>query len=150
MENLIGWLGPAYMPLKTLHVIVTFFWIAGLFILPRYLVHQASVPIGSDEDMNWRLRTARVRRIILTPSLILVWILGLSIATSYGLKDAGWIHGKLFLAVLLSGYQGWMSATAKKMALGERPVSERSLRMLNEVPALFTVFLVALAVLKPF
>jgi putative membrane protein len=36
------------------------------------------------------------------------------------------------------------------MALGERPVSERSLRMLNEVPALFTVFLVALAVLKPF
>ena len=62
MENLIGWLGSAYMPLKALHVIVTFFWIAGLFIYPRYLVHQASVPVGSPEDLNWRLRTARLRR----------------------------------------------------------------------------------------
>jgi protoporphyrinogen IX oxidase len=150
MENLTGWLGSAYMPLKTLHVIVTFFWIAGLFILPRYLVHQASVPAGSPEDLNWRERTAKVRRIILTPALILVWILGLAVATSYGMADAGWIHGKLLLAFLLSGYQGWMVGIAKKMANGERPAAEKALRLWNEVPALFTVLFVSLAVLKPF
>jgi putative membrane protein len=150
MDALIGWLGPAYMPLKALHVVVTFFWIAGLFILPRYLVHQASVPVGSPEDLNWRERTARVRRIILTPSLILVWVLGLSIATSYGFASAGWIHTKLLLAFLLSGYQGWMTGVAKKMAKGERPVAEKSLRLWNEVPALFTILMVGLAVLKPF
>jgi putative membrane protein len=150
MDSLIGWLGGAYMPVKAAHVVITFFWIAGLFILPRYLVHQASVPVGSPEDLNWRERTARVRRIILTPSLILVWILGLAVATSYGFRAAGWIHAKLLLALLLSGYQGWMVSVSKRMARGARPVAERSLRLWNEVPALFTILMVTLAVLKPF
>lgn len=150
MDSLVGWLGAAYMPMKAAHAVVTFFWIAGLFILPRYLVHQASVPVGSDEDMNWRDRTARVRRIILTPALIATWILGLSVATSYGLSMAGWIHAKIFLAVLLSGYHGWMVGLSKKMARGERPIAERTLRLWNEVPALFTILMVSLAILKPF
>ena len=150
MEHLMGWLGPLYMPLKAAHVVVTFFWIAGLFMLPRYLVHQASVPVGSAEDLNWRERTVRLRRIILTPSLILTWVLGLSVATSYGMAGAGWIHAKITLVFLLSGYQGWMVSVAKKMARGERPLAERTLRLVNEVPALFTLFVVALAVLKPF
>lgn len=150
MDSLVGWLGAAYMPMKAAHTVVTFFWIAGLFILPRYLVHQASVPVGSDEDMNWRDRTARVRRIILTPALIAVWVLGLAVATSYGFAAAGWIHTKIFLAVLLSGYHGWMVGLSKKMARGERPIAERSLRLWNEVPALFTILMVSLAILKPF
>lgn len=150
MENMIGWLGASYMPLKAAHVVITFFWIAGLFMLPRYLVHQASVAVGSPEDLNWRERTVRLRRIILTPSLILTWVLGLAVATSYGMAGAGWIHAKITLVVLLSGYQGWMVSVAKKMARGERPVAERTLRFVNEVPALFTILLVTLAVLKPF
>jgi protoporphyrinogen IX oxidase len=150
MDGLVGWLGAAYMPAKAAHVIVTFYWIAGLFMLPRYLVHQASVPLGSVEDLNWRERTARIRRIILTPSLVLTWILGLAVATSYGLSGAGWIHTKIFLVLILSGYHGWMVGLSRKMARGERPVAERALRLWNEVPALFTILLVGLAILKPF
>ncbi len=150
MDQLMGWLGPLYMPLKAAHVVVVMFWIAGLFMLPRYLVHQASVPVGSAEDLNWRERTARIRRIILTPAMLLSWALGLSLAASYGLAGSGWIHAKIALVLGLSGYQGWMVATAKKMARGERPVSERTLRIVNEVPVLFTILIVTLAVLKPF
>ncbi len=150
MENLIGWLGAAYMPMKAAHVVITFFWIAGLFMLPRYLVHQAGEAPGSVEDRKWIERTGRLRRIILTPSLILAWLLGLAIATSYGFKAAGWIHAKLFLAVLLSGYHGWMVGMSKKMAQGQRPMPESKLRYWNEVPALFTILMVTLAVLKPF
>ena len=93
---------------------------------------------------------ARLRRIILLPSILLVWILGLSIATSYGFQQAGWIHAKLLLAFLLSGYQGWLTGVGRRMANGERPVAERTLRIWNEVPALFTILMVGLAVLKPF
>jgi len=150
MEYLIGWLGAAYMPLKAAHVIITFFWIAGLFMLPRYLVHQAGEAPGSVEDLKWIERTDRLRRVILTPSLILTWILGLAIATSYGLQSAGWLHAKIFLALLLSGYHGWMTGMSKKMARGQRPMAEKTLRYWNEVPALFTILMVTLAVLKPF
>ncbi|MGQ5702828.1 CopD family protein [Sandaracinobacteroides sp. A072] len=150
MENLIGWLGAWYMPVKAAHVVITFFWIAGLFILPRYLVHQAGEAPGSAEDGKWNERITRLRRIILTPSIILAWVLGLAIATSYGFRAAGWIHAKLTLAVLLSAYHGWMVATARRMARGERPIAERKLRLWNEVPAIFTILMVTLAVLKPF
>jgi putative membrane protein len=150
VEGLIGWMGGAYVWAKAAHVIVTFFWIAGLFMLPRYLVYQAGETPGTPADRQWVERTARLKRIILTPSLILVWVLGLAVALHYGLASAGWIHTKITLALLLSGYQGWMTRLARRMAEGDRPVPEKALRLWNEVPALFTILFVVLAVVKPF
>lgn len=150
MNALMGWLGSAYVWVKVLHVIVTYFWVAGLFLLPRYLVHQAGEVPGSPEDRKWSERTARLRRIILTPSLVLVWLFGLMAALSYGLASAGWLHAKIFLALLLSGYHGWMVALSRRMAAGARPMAERTLRLMNEVPALFIILIVVLVVLKPF
>ncbi|WP_448585677.1 CopD family protein [Thermaurantiacus sp.] len=145
-----GWLGGAYVWVKALHVIVTFFWIAGLFMLPRYLVYQHGEVPGSPADRAWRERTARLRRIILTPSLVLVWVLGLMAATSYGLAGSGWLHAKILLVLVLTGYHGWAVSLAGKMAVGARPVGEGRLRLLNEMPALMTIGIVGLAVLKPF
>lgn len=145
-----GWLGAAYMPFKAAHVVFTFFWVAGLFMLPRYLVHQAGEVPGSAEDLKWIERVGRLRRVILGPSLVGVWVLGLMVATSYGLAHAGWIHAKIALVLLLSGYHGWMVGLSRRMAQGQRPISERKLRYWNEVPALFVVLIVSLAVLKPF
>jgi len=149
MNALMGWLGGAYVWVKALHVILTFFWVAGLFMLPRYLAYQAGEVPGSLEDRKWSERTARLRRIILTPSLILVWVTGLMVALSYGLATAGWLHAKILLVLLLTGYHGWMVGTSRRMAAGARPVSERALRLLNEVPALFVILVVGLVVLKP-
>lgn len=151
MEGLIGWMGATgYAWAKAAHVIVTFFWIAGLFMLPRYLAYQAGEAPGSPEDLKWAERTARLRRIILAPSLVLVWLLGLAVALHYGIATAGWIHAKITLVLLLSAYHGWMVALARRMAAGGRPLPERALRMWNEVPALFTILIVGLAVIKPF
>jgi Predicted membrane protein len=150
MAGLIGWMGGTYAWVKALHVIVTVFWIAGLFMLPRYLAYQAAEAPGTAEDAKWVARTARLRRIILTPSLVLVWATGLAVAFHYGLASAGWIHAKITLALLLSGYHGWMTGLARRMAGGARPVPEKALRLWNEVPALFTILMVTLAVVKPF
>lgn len=150
MNFAVNWLGSDYNIVKALHVLATFFWIAGLFILPRYLVFQAETNVGTAEDRQWITRVARLRRIILTPSMVLVWLLGLSVAFSYGMAGNGWIHAKITLAILLSGYQGWMSAVSRRMARGERPLTARKLRLWNEAPALFTILFVFLAILKPF
>ena len=150
MDALQGWLGNLYPSVKAAHVTVTFFWIAGLFMLPRYLAYQAQEVPGSPQDRKWVERTGKLRKIILTPALIAVWVLGLSVATSYGLAGAGWIHAKLALALLLSGYHGWMVGISKKMAAGQRPLAEKALRLWNEVPALATILFVFLAILKPF
>ena len=66
MSDLTGFLGPAYPWVKAAHVTFVIFWMAGLFLLPRfYVYHQETTP-GSPEDRAWIEREARVRSIILT------------------------------------------------------------------------------------
>jgi putative membrane protein len=143
-------LSTIYLWLKAGHVIFVIFWMAGLFMLPRYFVyHQESEP-GSAEEARWVDREAKLRKIILTPALILVWILGIAVASSGNWWDAGWLHAKLLLVLLLSGYHGWMVGYSKKLAKGERRLSGKQLRLLNEIPGLAAALIVVLVVVKPF
>ena len=148
-----GFLGNAYLWVKAFHIVFVIFWMAGLFLLPRYLVHHQEA-LGTPQAADWVKREAMLRRMILTPSMIVVWLLGLTLAANVGLFDGqpglGWLHAKLLLVVLLSGYHGWAVGYAKKLATGQGTLPTRTLRLLNEVPALAAVLIVVLAVVKPF
>ncbi len=152
---MIGWLGATYDWVKAAHLIFVIFWMAGLFMLPRYLVyHQEALAAGrTDEAAEWVSREGKIRHIILTPAMIVVWILGLMLAANLGLFDGvsglGWLHAKLLLVVLLSGYHGWAVGYAKKLARGKPTLDGRKLRMLNEVPALAVTLIVVLVIVKP-
>jgi putative membrane protein len=67
-----------------------------------------------------------------------------------GWFTSGWLHAKLALVLAMTGYHGWLVAQTKKMARGERPLSEKQLRMIGEVPGLLLVLIVVLVYLKPF
>ncbi len=139
-----------YLWLKAGHIIFVIFWMAGLFMLPRFFVyHQESEP-GSTEDALWAEREKRLLKIILLPSMIAVWVLGLALMSAVGAHLQGWFHVKLLFVILLSGYHGWMSAYAKKLARGERPLKGKALRLINEVPGLAAAIIVILVVVKPF
>lgn len=148
-----GWLGNAYLWVKAFHIIFVIFWMAGLFLLPRYLVHHQEA-LGTPEAAKWTEREVLLRRMILSPSILIVWVLGLGLAVNLGLFDGvpglGWLHTKLLLVVLLSGYHGWAVGYAKKLARGQGSLSSRTLRMIGEVPALAVVLIVILVVVKPF
>lgn len=150
---MIGWLGGAYLWVKAFHIVFVIFWMAGLFILPRYLVHHQDA-LGTPQAAEWVKREALLRRMILTPAMAIVWLLGLALAANVGLFDGeprlGWLHAKLLLVVLLSGYHGWAVGYAKKLASGRATITSRTLRLINEVPALAAVLIVVLAVVKPF
>ena len=114
-----GFIDPALYPwVKAAHLIFVIFWIAGLFMLPRFLIYQVSTVPGSAEDLAWVERIRRLRSIILNPSMILVWLLGLSLALDIGAFHMGWFHMKLLLVLLLSAYHGWAVGAAKKIARG--------------------------------
>ncbi|UIJ45721.1 CopD family protein [Sphingomonas cannabina] len=149
-----NWLGSTYLWVKAAHVIFVIFWMAGLFMLPRYLVHHQDALGNPGEAAKWVEREAKLRRMILTPSMILVWVLGVMLATNLGLFDGapnlGWLHAKLLLVVLLSGYHGWAVAYAKKLARGQATLATRTLRMINEIPALAVTLIVILVIVRPF
>ena len=150
MNDYIGFLGPAYLWVKAAHVTFVIFWLAGLFLLPRFYVYHHETPAGSPEDRAWIEREARVRSIILTPAIIIVWVLGLMLAFNVGAWSQGWFHAKLALVILLSAYQGWLSAYGRTLAKGERPLSNKAVRMLNEVPGIATAIIVVLVIVRPF
>lgn len=151
---MIGLLGAAWLWVKAAHVIFVIFWMAGLFILPRYLVHHQEALADPVQSKAWADREAKLRRVILTPSLIIVWVLGLLLAINLGLFDGqsglGWLHGKLLLVLLLSGYHGWAVGYSKRLAAGRGNIAPRTLRMMNEIPAIFIALIVILAVVRPF
>ncbi|MBV8238424.1 MAG: CopD family protein [Sphingomonas sp.] len=149
-----GFLGAAYNWVKAAHVIFVIFWMAGMFMLPRYLVyHQEG--LGDPVDAaRWVERERRLRRIILTPAMILVWVFGLLLAANIGLFAGGiglgWLHAKIAIVVLLSGYHGWAVGYSKKLAAGKATISNRGLRMMNEIPALTVTLIVILVIVRPF
>ena len=147
-----GFLGTAYLWIKAAHVVFVIFWMAGLFMLPRYLVyHQEALAAGrSDEAALWVEREGKIRSIILTPAMIVVWVLGLTLATVGQHWGEGWLHAKIALVLLLSGYHGWAVGYAKRLARGEMRLDGRTLRMINEVPALLATVIVVLVFVKPF
>jgi putative membrane protein len=139
-----------YLWLKAGHVIFVIFWIAGLFMLPRfYVYHQEAVP-GSEEEQRWIERERKLRQIIITPAMVLVWIFGLSLAWTTGAFAQGWFIAKFAIVLALSGYHGWMIGYGKKLASGARPVSGKGLRLMNELPGIAVVLIVVLVIVRPF
>lgn len=150
LDNAIGFLGNAYPWVKAAHITFVIFWIAGLFLLPRfYVYHHATAP-GSAEDRAWVERERRTRSIILGPAMGIVWLLGLALATHLGAWNEGWFHAKLLFVIMLSGFQGWLGAYGRKLARGDRPLENKTLRIMNEIPGIMTAIIVVLVIVKPF
>jgi putative membrane protein len=139
-----------YAWIKAAHVIFVIFWMAGLFLLPRYYVYHQEAPVGSEEERKWIERERKLRNIIITPAMILVWVFGLALAYIIGAWSQGWFHAKFLIVLLLSGYHGYMVGYGKKLARGERPASGKALRIMNEIPGVAAVLIVILVIVKPF
>ena len=150
MTDLTGYLGHAYPWLKAGHITFVIYWMAGLLLLPRFYVYHHETTAGSAEDRAWIERERRVRSIILTPAMVVVWVLGLMLALHIGAFGQGWFTAKLALVVALTGYQGWLGGYGRKLADGKRPIDQRTLRIMNEIPGIAAAIIVVLVIIRPF
>ena len=143
-------LAMTYLWLKAGHIIFVIFWMAGLFMLPRYFVyHQESAP-GSPESAMWVDREAKLLKIILWPSLTVVWVLGLALAWNTGAFAQGWFHAKFALALALSGVHGYFSVAVRAFAEDRNTKPARHWRIVNEAPTILMIGIVILVIVKPF
>ncbi len=143
-------LSMTYAWLKAGHIIFVIFWMAGLFMLPRYFVyHQESLP-GTEEERRWIDRESKLLKIIMWPSLVAVWVFGLLLAHTVGAFSQGWFHTKLAMVLVLPGYHVWLAGYAKGLAKGDRKLPGKTLRLLNEVPGVAAAIIVILVIVRPF
>lgn len=141
---------------KSLHIVAFVAWFAGLFYLVRMFVYHREAqdqpePARGILSAQFALMEWRVYRIICNPAMLLTWACGLAMLYLHGLAWLAanpWMHVKLLLLVLLSGYQAWCKKVIQVLERGAFPYSSFQFRLLNEVPTVFLLSIVLLAVYR--
>ena len=138
--------------LKALHLIFMVTWFAGLFYLPRLYVYHA---MSTDDISNERFKVMERKLFygIMTPGMIVTFIFGIWMLADYAwavYATAGWLHAKLALLVLALVYHYFCYLWLNDFKLDRNQRSHVYYRWMNEVPVLFLVGIIILAVVRPF
>ncbi len=138
--------------LKALHLIFMVTWFAGLFYLPRLFVYHA---MSDDEISNERFKIMERKLFygIMTPGMILTFVFGIWMLVSYAWQayaSEGWLHAKLTLLVLLLIYHIFCAKWLIDFKHDRNTHTHVYFRWMNEVPVLFLLGIIILAVVRPF
>lgn len=142
---------------KTVHIIGFVAWFAGLFYLVRMFVYHTEALNEEDQikkdilSERYALMEKRVYYIICNPAVTITWVGGLLTIYFYGIdwfKANTWLHIKLFLLLGLTLYHYYCKILMKKLNNGQNTLSSFQYRLFNEIPSLFLIAIVILAVFK--
>ncbi|MDB5972935.1 MAG: hemJ [Hydrocarboniphaga sp.] len=134
---------------KAVHIMFVVAWFAGLLYLPRLFVYHSDTKDGAGHQ-RFVLMERKLYG-IMTIAMIGTWVAGIAMIVMVpGYLHLGWLHAKLTLVILLTGYQGFLKMNLRKFANKTNTRSARYWRFMNEVPALFLIAIVILVVVKPF
>ncbi len=136
--------------LKALHLIAVVAMFAGLFYMFRLFVYHAE-NVGKPEVTDvLKSMALRLYRVITTPALIATLVFGLGmIALQPAYLSLGWFQAKLVLVLGLAGYHGYVGRVRRRFAADDVYLTSRQCRIRNEIPTLFLIAIVLLAVLRP-
>ena len=139
-----------YQWLLAFHIIAVIAWMAGLLYLPRLFVYHCDADVGSMQSETFKVMERRLLKAIINPAMIVTWLLGLWLAWKGGWFAAPWLHVKLTLLLGMMGVHGILSKYVREFAADKRRKSSKFFRILNEIPTVLLIFIVILAVVKPF
>jgi len=134
--------------LKAFHIVFVVTWFAGIFYLPRLFIYHAA---ATDALSIERFQTMEQRLFgIMTIGATLTVLFGISLLiVTPGFLQAGWLHAKLALVLVLIAYHAWCYRLMRDLRAG-RKRSSTWYRVFNELPALLLTAIVILVVVKPF
>ena len=137
--------------LKALHLIFMVTWFAGLFYLPRLFVYHA-MSTDAISIERFKIMERKLYFGIMTPGMILTFVFGVWMLASYAWNTfgtSGWLHVKLGLLALLLIYHVVCGHWLLQFKYDRNPHSHVFYRWMNEIPVLFLIAIVILAVVKP-
>ncbi len=146
----------AILILKALHIVGFVAWFAGLFYLVRLFVYHREAWAKPEVECKvlvkqYHYMEDRLYRIICNPAMVITWSCGVAMICLYGMdwfKENHWLHVKLVLVMLLTGYHHSCKGMIKNLSKREVSWTSVQYRLYNEVPTLFLLAIVLLAVFK--
>jgi putative membrane protein len=138
-----------YLLIKALHVIAVISWMAGMFYCPRLFVYHTEAKFGAPDYERFTRMERRLLKMIMTPALILTWVLGLTLGWLNDWWMAHWFQLKLLLVAGLTlvnfNYFIWQ----KEFVAGKNRHTARYYKIWNEVPTVLMIAIVILVITKP-
>lgn len=144
----------AYFWFKAFHIVGIVCWFAGMFYLPRLFVYHAEAyeqpePARSILTTQYQVMEKRLYSIIMTPAMLLTIAMAIGLVTTEPeVMKEPWMHIKLGFVLLLVGYHHYCKRIMKKLAADECKMTGQQFRWFNEIPTVFFVIVVMLAVFK--
>ncbi len=140
-----------YLWLVALHLISIVCWFAALFYLPRLFVYHAM----SDDRISidrFVLMERKLYYLIANPAMFGTIAFGIwlfLLAPSFYLQQV-WFSVKIGLVLLLIGYHHICLSYMKKLADDNKRKTDKFFRVFNEIPVVFLIMIIILAIVKPF
>ncbi len=144
----------AYFWFKAFHIVGIVCWFAGMFYLPRLFVYHAEAyeqpePARSILTNQYQVMEKRLYSIIMTPAMVLTISMAIGLVTTEpDVMKEPWMQIKLGFVLLLVGYHHYCKRIMKKLAANECKMTGQQFRWFNEIPTVFFVIVVMLAVFK--
>lgn len=141
-------MGQGYLWLKALHIAFMVTWFAGLFYLPRLFIYHAE----ADDAIG------RSRFSLMEKRLYAIMTIGATVTAALGLAllwrnpellARGWFQAKLLLLLAMAAYHFWCRHWIRRLEATATIQGTKGLRWFNEIPVIFLLGIVLLAVLKP-
>lgn len=138
-----------YLWAKAIHVMAIIAWMAGMFYLPRLFIYHCEAEPGSEKSETFKVMERRLLRVIMNPAMTISWVFGLWLAWEGGWLTEGWFHVKFAAVLALSAAHGDLSKGVRLFAEDRNVRSQRQWRMINEIPTLLMIVIVAMVIVKP-
>ena len=144
-------MGVGYDWIKIGHLFSVITWMAGIFYLPRLFVYHANAEIGSVQSETFKVMERRLLKGIMRPAMYGTWGFGLWLGLKGGwFSGVSWLWLKGLLVLALTVYHYQLDAWRKAFEIDANRRSSRFFRMMNELPTVLLLGILALVVLKPF
>ena len=133
---------------KATHILFVMAWMAGLFYLPRILVHFVEADATGEDTRRLAIMAEKLVRFSTVMAAIALGT-GLILWLYYGISG-NWLNAKLLLVALLVGYQLQTYSYITDMKLSQLDGTSLFFRIFNEGALLLVIPILILVVVKPF
>ena len=139
-----------YLWLKALHIIAVIAWMAGMLYLPRLFVYHAAAKPGTELSETFKTMEYRLLNFIMTPAMIVTWIVGIVLLLQGQWLGASWFHVKFAAVLAMTGLHGLFSHWVNEFRFDRNRHSQKFYRIINEITTILLIIIVVLVAVKPF
>ena len=140
-----------YLLFKSLHLIAVISWMVGLLYLPRIFVYHSENIENLNSSNIFKIMEKKLFYFIMTPAMILSWIVGLILIyiLDFSVLTEFWMKLKLILVILLTVYHFYLGNCVGHFAKNQNTNSPKFYRIINELPTILLIIIVFIVIFKP-